>query len=226
MTSGFADWAPMRWEEKSTGRQDAADPGAAELRAGLHHRRLERVPVRIVQGDVIELLAVGLDQRAGDRLGLHLRRVADAEDVPMAARAGDGVGMAAGNDVKDFLLVGNLRDRERERRVLVAEQEIDLVAVDQLAGLQHGRARVAAGGILDDQLDLATENAALRVDLIDRELTANQFVFAIPRKGASERVVKANLQGVGGSRAQDERTSDLQDADRETRLEKGAATDP
>ena len=44
--------------------------------------------------------------------------------------------------------------------------------------------------------------------------------------GASQRIVEANLHDVGGSRAQNEGTRDLQDADRKTRLEKGAATDP
>ena len=127
--------------------------------------------------------------------------------------------------MQDLLLVGDLRHRERERRVYVAEQEIDLVAIDQLARLQHGRARVAAGGILHDQLDVAVKNASLRIDLFDRELTANQFVFASPCKGASQGIVEADLHGIGGSRAQGEGTSNLQDADRETGLEKGAAAD-
>ena len=143
----------------------------------------------------------------------------------MTAGAGDGVGMAAGNDMQDFLLVRDLRHRERERGVRVAEQKIDLVAIDQLAGLQHGRARVAAGGILRDQLDVAAENASLRIDLFDRELTTNQFVFAKPGKGASERIVEANLHDVGGSRPQDERTCDLCGARYKTRLQQAATVD-
>ena len=73
----------------------------------------------------------------------------------MAGGAGDRVGMAARNDVQDFLFVGHLRHRQRERGIDVAEQKIDLVAVDQLARLLHRRAGVAAGGILDDQFDVA-----------------------------------------------------------------------
>ena len=189
---------------------------AAELRGGLHHGRLERVPKRIIQCDIVELPAVSLDQRAGDRLRFHLSRVADAENIPVTARSGDGVGMAAGNDMEDFLLVRDLRHRERERRVYVAEQEIDLVAIDQFARLQHGRARIAAGGILHDQLDAAPKNASLRIDLFDRELTASQFVFAERGEGAGQRIVGADLHGVGGSRAQNEGTGDLQDAGGET----------
>jgi hypothetical protein len=127
--------------------------------------------------------------------------------------------------MQDILFVRDLRHREGERRVCVAEQEIDLVAIDQLAGLQHRRARIAAGGILHDQLDLAAQNASLRLDLFDRKLTANQFVFAKPAKGASQRIVEANLHDVGGACAKDERASDLQDAGRETRLDKSAAAD-
>ena len=69
--------------------------------------------------------------------------------------------------------------------------------------------------ILDNQLDCAAKNAFLRIDLFDRELTANQFVFAKAGKGASQRIVEANLHDVGGACAKDERTSDLQDAGRE-----------
>ena len=47
-----------------------------------------------------------------------------------------------------------------------------------LLRLLHGGAGVAAGRILDQQFDLAAENAALGVDLFDRELAADQFVLA------------------------------------------------
>ncbi len=119
----------------------------------------------------------------------------------MAGGTSDRVGMAARNDVQDFLLVGNLRHRQRERRIDVAEQEIDLVVVDQLARLLHRRAGVAAGGILDDQLDLPPENSALGVDLLDAELKADQFVLARSRVGAGQRIVDPDLHVVGGARA-------------------------
>ena len=64
-----------------------------------------------------------------------------------------------------------------QRRIDVANQEVDLVAVDELAGLLHGGAGVAAGRILDQQFDLAAENAALGVDLLERQLAPiNSFL--------------------------------------------------
>ena len=119
----------------------------------------------------------------------------------MAGGTSDRVGMAARHDVQDFLLVGNLRHRQRERRIDVAEQEIDLVVVDQLPRLLHRRAGVAAGGILDHQLDVSSENSALGVDLLGGELHADEFVLARSRVGAGQRIVDPDLNAVGGARA-------------------------
>ena len=90
-------------------RKVAADLGAAELGGGLFEAGLQGVAESVVGGEVVPLLAGILDQRAGDGVGLHLRRVADAEHVPMAVDAGDGIGVAAGHDVKDLLLDATLR---------------------------------------------------------------------------------------------------------------------
>ena len=117
--------------------------------------------------------------------------------------------MAAGHDMQDALLVRDLGHGERERRVDVAEQEVDLVALDQLARLLHGRAGVAAGRILDDQLAWATEDAALGVDLLERHLAADQFVLS--RRGVSpcQRIVEPDAYGVRGASANDEGAGDL-----------------
>ena len=50
---------------------------------------LQRVAEGVVGGDEVPLLAVGIEQQLGNRIGLHARRVADAEHVPVALRAGD-----------------------------------------------------------------------------------------------------------------------------------------
>ena len=105
--------------------------------------------------------------------------------------------MAAGHDMEDFLFEANVGDRLRQRRVDVADQEVDLVAVDQLARLLHRGAGVAAGRIFDQQFHLAAENAALGIDLFDRELAADQFVFAERGIGAGQRVVEADFDYVG-----------------------------
>ena len=140
------------------------------LAGRLFQTRLQRVAEGVVGREVVPLLAGVLDQRAGHRVGFHLRGVADAEHVPMAIGAGDRIGVAAGHDVEDLLLVRDVRHGQRQRRIDVAEQEVDFVAVDQLARLLHRGAGVAAGEVLDQELDLATEDAALGIDLFDGEL--------------------------------------------------------
>ena len=127
----------------------------------------------------------------------------------MAARAGDRVGVAAGHDVQDALFVRHLRHGERERRVDVAEQEIDLVALDQLARLLHRDAGVAAGRILDHELDRTAEDAALGVDLVERHLAADQLVLARRGVSAGQRIVEADPDRVGGAGADDEWARDL-----------------
>jgi hypothetical protein len=127
--------------------------------------------------------------------------------------------------MQDGLFVRHLRHGECQRRVDVAEQEVDLVAFDQLARLHDRGPGVPAGGVLDDQLNRAAENAAFGVDGVDRHLTADQLVFPERREGAGDRVVEADLDGVRGARGSDERTEDLQGACGKPRAEKGATAD-
>ena len=208
-----------------SGVEVAADPLAAERGDRLDHARFERVAEGVVGRDVIELLAVLLDQRGGDGVRLHLRRVADAEHVPVAACAGDRVGVAAGHDVQDALFVRHLRHGERQRRVDVAEQKIDLVAVDQLARLLHRVPASPLVEILDDELDRTAEDAALGVDLVERHLAADELVLAQRRVGAGQRIVEADLDGVRGAGADDERTGELSGGERRPRFDECAAVD-
>ena len=73
--------------------------------------------------------------------------------------AGDFVGVSAGHDMQLALLGRHPHHRQRDRRVDVAEDEIDLIAVDQLRGFRDADGDVVAG-IFDQQLRLAAENAA------------------------------------------------------------------
>ena len=132
---------------------------------GLFQTRLQRVAEGVIRRDVVPLLAGVLDQRVGDRVGFHLRRVADAEYVPVAIGARDRIGVAAGHHVEDALLVGHVGYRGRQRRVDIADQEVDLVAIDQFTRLLDGRAGVAAGGLLDQELRRTAKDAAFGVDL-------------------------------------------------------------
>ncbi len=54
--------------------------------------------------------------------------------------------------------------------------------------------------ILDQQFGLAAKNAALGVDLVDRELAADQFVLADRRISAGQRIVETDLHVVGRAR--------------------------
>ena len=76
--------------------------------------------------------------------------------------------------------------------------------------------------ILDQEVDLAAEDAALGVDLFDGELRADQFVLAQRGEGAGQRVVEADLDRLVGKRLDHKRAGDLHGADGETGLEHGA----
>ena len=60
--------------------------------------------------------------------------------------------MAAWHDVKDFLLGGHLRHRIGDAGVDVAEDGVDVVAVDQLSRLLHAGADVV-GRVLNQELE-------------------------------------------------------------------------
>ena len=141
---------------------------AAELLQARFAARLQRMAEGIVRRDEVPLLAVLAEQRGQTALA-SICVVLQTRKTFQWQLAGDRVGVAAGDDVQDVLLVRHLGHRERQRRVDVAEQEVDLVALDQLARLLHRGAGVAAGRVLDQQLDLAAEDAALGVDLLDRQ---------------------------------------------------------
>ena len=151
MTSGLAACALIR-HGGVIGRAErgerGADFGAAEFLQACFEALLQRVAEGVVGRDEVPLLAEFIEQQLGDRVGLHARRVADAEDVPMAVRAGNGVGVAAGDDVQD-LPGSRPRQGPAPCGVDVAEQEIDLVAVDQLVRLLHGGAGVGAGRVFE-----------------------------------------------------------------------------
>jgi len=75
--------------------------------------------------------------------------------------------VSAGDDVKLAPLVRDPRHGQRHRGVDVAEDEVGLVAIDQLLGFDNSGVGVVSG-ILDQELDLSAENAAGLVDLFER----------------------------------------------------------
>ena len=135
--------------------------------------------------------------------------------------AGDAVGVAAGNDVQHLLLVRYLGDGERDPRIHVADEELDAVAFDQLACLLHAGADIV-GRIFDQELDLATEHAALGVDLFDCVFDADQFVLRHRSVDAGERIDDSYFDRVCGARRPDEGSGDLSESGDGAGLNNGA----
>ena len=83
-------------------------------------------------------------------------------------------------------------DRERQARAPGAHHHRHLVAGDQLLGDRGGFGRVALV-VLDHELDLLAEHAALGVDLVGGDLGAVDDVGARRGEGAGQRLVDADL---------------------------------
>ena len=88
--------------------------------------------------------------------------------------ASDLIGVSAGHDVDLAPLRRHPHHRQRDRRVHVTENEIGLIAVDQLVGFCDAHRDVVAG-ILDQQPHLAANEAASLIDLLKRESGARHF---------------------------------------------------
>ncbi len=114
--------------------------------------------------------------------------------------------------MQDAAVKADLRHRRGEGRIHVAQQKRNLVAFDQFMRLLHGGPRVAAGRIFDNQFNLAAENSAFSVDLLNRELAARQFVLAKRGIGAGQRVIEADSELVFGARGDDKWAGDLRGA--------------
>src|SRR6516165_4789071 len=163
---------------------------------------------RVVRRNEVPFLAVLVEQQFGNGVGLHLRRVTHAIDVPVAILAGDAVGVAAGDNVQHLLLVRYLGDGERDPRIHIAYEELDAVAFDQLARLLHASADII-GRVLDQELNLAAEHATLGVDLLDSVFNADQFILRHRSVDAGKWIDHADLDRIGGTRQPYEGRGDL-----------------
>ena len=186
---------------------------------------LEGVAKGVVRRNEIPFLSVFIEQELGNGVGLHSRRVADAEHVPVAVRAGDRIGVASSHDVQHTGPAREVAESERHRGVDVAEEEVDLVAVDQQVALCTATPASVEVGILRNEGHRAAEDAALLVDLVDGELAADLLVFAELRVSARERIVEADLDWFLSKRLNDERAGDLHRAGCKAGLGNGPAAD-
>ena len=207
-----------------TERQQIARPCAAMLAKLALKSGLQRIAINVVRSQKIPSLAEFLDQRIGDRVGFHRGRLADAEDIPAAMAARDFVGVSAGHDVELALLGRHPRHRERDRRVDVAEDEIDLIAVDQLLGFRDAD-RDVVRGIFDQELHLAAENAAALIDLIEREPGTIDFGCGELRIDAAERLDHPYFHRFFGAGPDREGRGDAGGTPCQARLEEGPPSD-
>ena len=94
--------------------------------------------------------------------------------VQWQSLAGDRVGVAARHDMQRLELVRRPAPRASAmEEFTLPSRKSDLVALDQLARLLHRVPVISVVEILDQQLDLPAEDAALGVDLLDRQLAAD-----------------------------------------------------
>ena len=110
------------------------------------------------------------------------RRVAGrAENVGVQVFLRDElVGLHDRHHEDDLVLLRDRRDRRTFGRGERAEQEIHVLAQDQVARDAHRLVGIAFG-VADDELDFAAEHAALGVDLLDEHLRALHRRFADER---------------------------------------------
>ena len=94
---------------------------------------------------------------------------ADAEDEPVVRRLALRLGAREGRDVDDPLLLvvpEQREDADERRRSDVAEEEEDVLALDQLLGVADGPVRLVAV-VLDDEGDSPAMDAAVCVDPLE-----------------------------------------------------------
>src|SRR6185437_3821286 len=170
--------------------------------------RLHRVAVSVVWRQEVPFLAELLDHRGGNGIGIHRRRVADAEGVPRAVLSGDRIGMAARDDVQDLFLAGHLGHRNRDAGIDVADNETYLIALDELARLLYACTDIIRR-VFDQQLDRPAQNAALFVKLLGGEFGTDQLALRDRGIDSGERIDQPDLYWRLSPRLNDEGRRDL-----------------
>ena len=107
---------------------------------------------------------------------------------------GQGFRQRLGGDEHHLVLLGPVGDREPDVREKGARDEGDLLRLDQLLGVLHGFRRLALV-VAEEHLELAPEDTALGVDLLDGHLDAG---LVRPREGRADAAVGVDLADLDG----------------------------
>src|ERR1700761_6143100 len=127
--------------------------------------------------------------------------------------------------MEHLLFAGDLRHRNRDAGVDVADDEADLVALDQLARLLYAGADIV-GGVFDQKLDWPAENAAFLVDFLSGKFCADDFALRDRGIGAGDWIDHADADRGLASGLDDVRGSKLHRSNRGAGLEDRPSVDP
>jgi hypothetical protein len=94
-----------------------------------------------------------------------------------------------------MLLLGDVGDREPDRRSEAADQHVDLLVGDHLLRRRRGVSRVQLV-VAGDADHLAAQDAALGVQLLDGEVVALHRRHAVNGSGAGDRIEHADLDRI------------------------------
>src|SRR5207245_2823924 len=110
-----------------------------------------------------------LGRLLGEHAPLLVRVGAHPEDVVVTLRPRERLGERLRRDEEDLVLLRPVRDREADVRQERSRDQGDLLRRHQLLRVLLGLGGLALV-VAEDDLDLAAEHTALRVDLVDRHL--------------------------------------------------------
>ena len=202
-------------------RQELQLAGLEELRADdLSARALDRFRIRAHHGAA----PVVVDYQEREAFALDRRRQLAAEGCAHHRRGGDGaeeVGIVllgklrGGRDarhVRDLVLARHFHHRGGGRAAERPEQRDHLVARHELFRRVH-RLRRVAGAVLDDQLDLPAEHAALGVHVVDQHPHRAGVDGTVVGHRTGKRLHHADLHGFLGGGGLSEGECNCSDAE-------------
>ena len=105
---------------------------------------------------------------------------------------------------RQLVVLHQHRDRRRHEVGAVGpDEEIDLVDIDQLR-IDARHVRGIGLIVIEDELDRAAHEAALRVHVIAPDLEGEQELLAVGRRAAGQIIAEADADRIGGARRERE----------------------